>query len=208
MPRMKVHVKICGITTTEDALRSIELGAAMLGLNFYPDSPRHVTVERAREIAAAAGGRATLVGVFVSEQPARVEEISQQVGLDLVQLHGDESPDEVVRFGARAIKVIRWEGRPSQAELDAYPEVWGFLLDRKLPGIFGGTGRPWNYAEAADLPTAKPVIVAGGIGPDNVRAVIEQARPWGIDVCSRVERVAGAKDPRLLERLFQEIADV
>ena len=205
---MKVSVKICGITNPEDALRSIELGAAMLGLNFYSESRRHVSMERAREIAAAAGGRATLVGVFVREHPDTIEATARQVGLDLLQLHGDESPAAVARFGDRAIKVIRWEGRPGPAELDAYPTAWGFLLDRKLPGIFGGTGQPWNYGEAADLPTAKPVIVAGGIGPDNVRTVIEQARPWGIDVCSKVERVAGAKDPELLERLFQEIADV
>ena len=205
---MKIRVKICGITNPEDALRSIDLGAAMLGLNFYQDSMRHITVERAREIALAVNGRATLVGVFVKEQPHRIEEIAEQVGLDLLQLHGDEPPEAVAHFGARAIKVIRWERRPSQEELDAYPDVWGFLLDRKLPGIFGGGGQPWNYAEARDLPTGKPVIVAGGIGPDNVRQVIEQAQPWGIDVCSKIERVAGTKDPLLLRRLFEEIADV
>jgi phosphoribosylanthranilate isomerase len=205
---MKVRVKICGITNPEDALRSIDLGAAMLGLNFYPESMRHITVDRAREIAAAVNGRVTLVGVFVKEQPERIEEIAERVGLDLLQLHGDESPAVVARFGARAIKVIRWEGRPSQEELESYPDAWGFLLDRKLPGIFGGGGQPWNYAEARDLPTGKPVIVAGGIGADNVRQVIEQAQTWGIDVCSKVERVAGTKDPLLLQRLFQEIDDV
>lgn len=205
---MRVRVKICGITTPADARRSIDLGAELLGLNFYLGSSRYITIERAQEIAAAANRRATLVGVFVREQPERMEEIARQVGLDLLQLHGDEPPEAVSGFGKRAIKVIRWEGRPTKAELDAYPDVWGFLLDRKLPGIFGGGGQAWNYAEAASLPTAKPVIVAGGIGPDNVRTVIEQARPWGIDVCSKVERVAGTKDPLLLERLFREIADV
>ena len=205
---MNVRVKICGITSPEDALRSIELGAVMLGLNFYAGSMRHITIARAQEIAAAAGGRVTLVGVFVQELPERIEEIARQVGLDLVQLHGDEPAETVARFGDRAIKVIRWQGRPAKEELDAYPDAWGFLLDRKLPGIFGGGGQPWNYGAARDLPTEKPVIVAGGIGPDNVRTVIEQARPWGIDVCSKVERVAGTKDPTLLERLFREIADV
>jgi phosphoribosylanthranilate isomerase len=204
---LRLRVKVCGITNVEDARRSVELGAALLGLNFYAGSPRCVTLERAREIAAAVEDGVTLVGVFVNEPALRMEEIAAAVGLDLLQLHGDESVETVNRLGARALKAMRWEGRPAQQEFDSYPGAWGFLLDRKLPGIFGGTGQPWNYADAAALPTAKPVLIAGGVGADNVRGVIEQARPWGVDVCSRVERVAGVKDPSLLERLFQEIAD-
>jgi phosphoribosylanthranilate isomerase len=191
---------------------AVDLGANLLGLNFHPRSPRLVAVPLAAEIAAAVRARAAgvaLVGVFVGAALEELRRIARAVGLDLLQFHGDEEPEALARFGGRAIKVWRWERRPSAAELARFESGWGFLLDRKdrEGGLYGGAGEGWDYAEAADLPTAKPVLLAGGVGPHNVRAAIAAARPWGVDVCSRVESAPGAKDRRLLEALFREIRD-
>jgi phosphoribosylanthranilate isomerase len=205
-------VKICGVTSTGDALMAIDLGADLIGLNFYARSPRFVEPGLAAAIAAAVRGRGAgvqVVGVFVRSPLAELRAVDGAVGLDLLQFHGDESPETLASFGGRAIKVLRWQGRPAAAELARYPSAWGFLLDRRERegGLYGGTGEAWPYAEAADLPTAKPVLLAGGVGPLNVRAAVAAARPWGIDVCSRVESAPGVKARALLEALFREIRD-
>jgi phosphoribosylanthranilate isomerase len=206
-PAGAVRVKICGVTRVEDARRAAALGADFLGLNFYGGSPRCVTAEAARAIADAVRGQVRLVGVFVNEPPHRVEKIAEQVGLDLLQFHGDEGAADLAPFGERAIKVIRCAGRPDAAELASFAAVWGFLLERRNPRLYGGAGEEWDFRQAADPPTAKPVLLAGGLGPDNLRRALREARPWGIDVCSRVESAPGVKDPRLLERLFREAHD-
>jgi len=206
-------VKICGVTTVDDALLAADLGADLVGLNFYARSPRSLTERAAADIAAAlrrrAGGAPAIVGVFVRETPDRIAEIDRAVGLDLLQFHGDESADELSPYGERALKVLRWSARPPAEFFAAFGHAWGFLLDRKTTegGPWGGSGQAWDYAEAATLPTAKPVLLAGGIGPGNVRAALAAARPWGVDVCSRVESAPGVKDPRLLAALFREIRD-
>jgi phosphoribosylanthranilate isomerase len=202
-------VKVCGVTSVDDAVMAVDLGAELVGLNFYPQSPRFITVDVAARISAAVRRRRAdveLVGVFVRALPAELERIDGALGLDLLQFHGDEDPETLSPFGARAIKVWRWQGRPSEKELARYASAWGFLLDRRSPQ-YGGTGEAWNYAEAADLPTGKPVLLAGGVGPGNARAAVAAARPWGIDVCSRVERAPGVKDRALLTALFREIRD-
>ncbi len=204
------RVKVCGVTRVEDAVAAVDLGADMIGLNFYPRSPRFVVEEAAGAIAAAVRERHAaikVVGVFVRAERGEIERIDGAVGLDLLQFHGDEPPEALAPFGARAIKVWRWTGRPSAAELERFAAAWGFLLDaRDREGIlYGGTGSAWDYADAADLETARPVLLAGGVGPRNVRAAVAAARPWGVDVCSRVESAPGIKDPALLAALFREI---
>lgn len=207
------RVKVCGVTTVADALLAADLGADLIGLNFYPRSPRHLTQAAAAEIADAlrrrAGRAPGVVGVFVAEAPDRIAEIDRVVGLDLLQFHGDESVETLAPYGARALKVLRWSARPPADFFAAFDAVWGFLLDRKTSagGPWGGSGEAWDYAEAAALPTSKPVLLAGGIGPANVRAALAAARPWGVDVCSRVESAPGVKDPHLLAALFREIRD-
>jgi phosphoribosylanthranilate isomerase len=207
----RVRVKICGVTSIADALTAVDLGADMIGLNFHPRSPRLVSASAARAIAAAARGRnaaVAIVGVFVRAERGEVQRLDEAVGCDLLQFHGDEEPEELAPFGARAIKVWRWAGRPPAAELERFAPAWGFLLDAKGRGdLYGGTGEAWDYAQAADLPTAKPVLLAGGVGPRNVRAAVAAARPWGVDVCSRVESAPGIKDPALLAALFREVRD-
>jgi phosphoribosylanthranilate isomerase len=205
-----VKVKVCGVTDPANALAAVEIGADYLGLNFYPGSPRYVSVERAREIAGAVGGRVPLVGVFVNAPAAGISEAVERVGLDLVQLSGDEGPETVGPLAAWTIKAFRTGGLPGGAELAAWSAVWGVLIDAPHGKLYGGTGEGWDYAAAAGLAgqlAGQCLFLAGGIGPDNARRAVEAARPYAIDVCSRVESAPGIKDLELLRRLFQEVRD-
>ena len=219
-----MKVKICGVTSPEDAALACELGADLIGINLWPRSPRVVSVELARAVADAARGRALLVGVFVNEGPAKIAETAAAVKLDLVQLHGDEEPEllrELAREGVAPGKTIRafrvgaaFDAARETAPWDA---CWGFLFDASRPGMYGGTGETWPWRRVAsgldDAPqrTARRVLVAGGIAPGRLRSLLATAgdwRPWGIDVCSGVERVPGRKDPSKLRALFEELRDV
>jgi phosphoribosylanthranilate isomerase len=205
---MAVKVKICGVTDPANALAAVEMGADYLGLNFYPASPRFLTIERAREIAGAVGGRVPLVGVFVNASPDEIAETVEKVGLDLVQFSGDEGPEAVAPFLERAIKVFRAGRLPGREELAAWSAVWAVLIDAPHRSLYGGTGEEWTYDEVNEAAAAlagRRLFLAGGIGPDNARRAVEAARPWAIDVCSRVESAPGIKDPELLRRLFQEV---
>jgi len=227
MPR-RVAVKICGVTDPGDALLSAELGADFLGLNFWPGSPRCISVERAREIAAvvrAAAPRVGLVGVFVNPDAAFVEEMAAAIALDLLQFSGDEAATAVRPFAARAIKALRTHDVAAAAD---FADCWGLLLDAPrtggLPGSgevgrsieaplaqdYGGTGRQWDYGAAAPVLGGAPggprrVFLAGGLRPDNVRRVVASLRPFAVDVCSGVESAPGRKEPRLLRQLFEEV---
>ncbi len=197
-------VKICGVTRREDAERAAELGADLLGLNFYPPSPRCLAPARAREIADAVRGAVRLVGVFVDRDPRQVEAIGREVGLDLFQFHGDEGPAELARFAGRAIKVFRVRGGLAAAALEPYPDVWGFLVESRHPG-YGGAGERWEYESIAGLEAAKPLLVSGGIGPGTAREVLARSRADGVDVCSGVESAPGVKDPERLAALIREV---
>ena len=198
------EVKICGVTRVEDAVLAVELGATLLGLNFWPRSPRYLETSRAREIADAVRGRVPLVGVFVDASRAEVEAVDGAVGLDLLQFHGDEDPAFVASFGRRAIRVFRLDGPPDPESFAPYPGVWGFLFDVRHPA-YGGTGVPWDYATLGSLGTERPYLVAGGIGPDTARRALADSGALGIDVCSGVESAPGIKDRDRLERLFSEV---
>jgi phosphoribosylanthranilate isomerase len=201
-----IRVKICGVTDPGNARAAVEMGADFLGLNFYPGSPRFLTRERARAVADAVRGRVPLVGVFVNASPEEIARTSEGVGLDLVQCSGDEGPETVAPFAGRAIKVFRAGRLPGREELAAWSAVWGILIDAPHRGLYGGTGEAWSYGAAAGLADRR-VFLAGGIGPDNARRAVAAARPWAIDVCSRVESAPGIKDLELLRRLFQEVRD-
>jgi phosphoribosylanthranilate isomerase len=200
------HVKICGITRLEDAEAALRLGAEFLGLNFYAGSPRAIEVAAAARLRRRVGDRARVVGVFVNHAAAEVSRIAAEVGLDLLQFHGDEGPLDLEPHGARAIKVYRVAGPLPHAELDRYPRAWGFLFDSSGGSGYGGSGVPWAWDAAGALPQDRPLFVAGGIKPGNVAEVMARLKPWGIDVGSGVEAAPGRKDPALLERLFEEIA--
>jgi phosphoribosylanthranilate isomerase len=199
-----VKVKICGVTDPANAAAAVEMGADYLGLNFYKESPRFVTTERAREIAAAVGGRVPLVGVFVNAPADEIAATVERVGLGLVQLSGDEGPEAAAPFAARAIKAFRTGGLPGAEELAAWSNAWGVLIDAPHRALYGGTGEAWDYSATAALADRR-LFLAGGIGPDNARRAVAAARPYAIDVCSRVESAPGMKDLELLRRLFQEV---
>lgn len=221
------HVKICGVTRLEDAEAAIALGAEFLGLNFYSRSPRSIDVAAAARLRRRIGDRARVVGVFVNHPAAEVARIAAEVGLDLLQFHGDEGPQDLEPHGERALKVFRVTGELPRAEIERYLRVWGFLFDSgRAPGratgseradasgdagtgspiAYGGTGVPWDWEAATlPLPDGRPVFVAGGIRPDNVARLVSRLAPWGIDVSSGIEAAPGRKDLSLMERLFEEI---
>lgn len=177
-------VKICGITSREDALASVAAGASAVGFNFYPGSPRYVDPER-----AAGLGRdlpVLKVGVFVNEAPERVEEIARVAGIDVVQLHGDERPDQFPAL--RVWKALRATGEWDVQTLDRYSAAEAVLLDGPVPG----SGQPFEWTRAQGL--RHRIILAGGLDADNVADAILTVRPWGVDACSRLEKAPGIKD--------------
>jgi len=202
-----VKVKVCGVTDPANAAAAVELGADLLGLNFYPGSPRFVDVGRALEIAGAVGGRVPLVGVFVDSPAAEIEEIAGRVGLDLLQFSGGEGPETVAAFAGRAIKAFRTGRLPRRDEVAPYGALWGILIDAPHRSLYGGTGMAWDFAAISGRDAALPgrLFLAGGIGPDNVRQAVAGVRPWAVDVCSRVESAPGLKDLELLRRLIEEV---
>jgi phosphoribosylanthranilate isomerase len=207
------RVKICGVRTPAEALLAAELGADFLGLNFFPPSPRYVELRTAMKIAAAvreSGLPAKLVGVFVNRPLIEVEEIEDAVGLDYAQFHGDETPEQLRAMSGKAIKVFRVRGRVDRGALAgvlaSFGDVWGYLFDTRHGRLYGGTGESWDFSSLAAVCIDRPTFIAGGIGPDNVRAAVAASAPWGIDVCSGVEGEPGRKDPALLARLFDELA--
>ncbi|MEM9596286.1 MAG: phosphoribosylanthranilate isomerase [Acidobacteriota bacterium] len=207
------RVKICGVTTPEDAVLAADLGADLLGLNFYKQSPRYVDEGRARELVAAVGPRVTWAGVFVNLPVAEAEGIADRVGLDVIQLHGDESPEDAAALGPRALPVLRVRDTLDRSAIDRAlaTDPWGLLLDTHHPRLYGGTGHGWDFGSLRQLAgTGGPlhgrrVLVAGGLRPGNARAAADASDAWGIDLCSGVEARPGIKDPRLMRDLFEEI---
>ncbi|MGA3076842.1 MAG: phosphoribosylanthranilate isomerase [Bryobacteraceae bacterium] len=184
-------VKICGITNREDALAAIDGGAAALGFNFYPASPRYIAPDEAAAVAATLPARVWKVGVFVDESPETVLRIAGQVGLDIAQLHGSESPQQYPR-GMRVWKAIRMVGQDFSLPTAGPAEA--VLVDGPASGrIFDWTRlrRPGRPPQAEGLPH---VILAGGLDAGNVREAIEQVHPWGVDACSQLESSPGRKD--------------
>ncbi|MCP4203981.1 MAG: phosphoribosylanthranilate isomerase [bacterium] len=199
-----VRIKICGITCVEDAEAAVDLGADFIGLNFWSKSPRRLEAVRGREIAEAVRGRTSLVGVFVNQAQPEVEKVATTVGLDLIQFHGDETPEDLVPWGERAMKAVRFSGELDPEALDDYKTVWGFLIEPQRDS-YGGTGRSWNYSKARRLPRHKPFLLAGGLRPENVGQAIEACSPWGVDVCSGIESEPGVKDAQAMWKFFSEV---
>jgi phosphoribosylanthranilate isomerase len=199
-----VTVKICGVTRAEDADLAVRAGADWLGLNLWPRSRRWVDARaagRVAEAARAARADVTLVGVFVNQAPEEIEALVEAVGLDLVQLHGTESPEICARFGERAIKAMAIRGMEDVRLLDDYPDV-PFVLDTPSPD-FGGSGRTfdWTLAKAA-VGSGHRILLAGGLTPANVALAVREVAPFGVDVASGVESSAGVKDPDKVRRFI------
>ncbi len=200
-------VKICGVTSAEEACLAADLGTDFVGLNFYPPSPRFVEPGRAAEIAAALPERVKTVGVFVNRPAREVEQIADQVGLDLLQFHGDETAADLRPFASRALKAFRVRDRINEALLSGFEDIWGVLIDARHPQLYGGTGESWQFDSLREIGRgwASRAFIAGGLEPGNVRAAVAAAKPFGIDLCSGLESRPGKKDPELLRQLFEEI---
>lgn len=189
-----VRSKICGITRVEDALAAAAAGADAIGLVFYAKSPRAVSVEQARQIIAALPPFVTTVGLFVDVERDELRQILAQVPLDLLQFHGDESAEQCEGHGRPYIKALRVKaGDDVAAQVARYPGAAGVLLDTFVEGVPGGTGLAFDWS-LVPSGLSKPVILAGGLTPENVAAAIARVRPYAVDVSGGVESAKGIKD--------------
>jgi phosphoribosylanthranilate isomerase len=192
---MNVKIKICGITSTDDAKAVADCGADAIGLMFYKPSPRFVSMEMAARIAAVVPSGIMKVGVFVNPSGDLVNEALTACGLDMLQFHGDEAPGFCRGFGVRSMKAFRIRDAASLAALKAYDtDAW--LLDAFVPGSLGGSGVTFNWDLAVEaVRLGRPVFLAGGLTPENVAGAVRSVRPYGVDVSSGVESAPGRKDP-------------
>jgi phosphoribosylanthranilate isomerase len=190
-----VKIKICGITELDDARHAIDCGADALGFVFFERSPRAITRQRAQAIIAELPPFVTVVGLFVNENPKIVREIADDCNLDVIQYHGDESPETLRLAPRRAIRALRIRESDTLDEINRYPAS-GLLLDAWVTGSFGGTGVLCNWELAAKIAKKRPVILAGGLTPEIVAAAIHTVRPYGVDVSSGVEAAPGRKDQK------------
>lgn len=205
--KMYTRIKICGITDPVQAVEVARAGAHAIGLVFAK-SPRRVSMETARQIVQALPPMVQAIGVFVDEEPSRIKEIMDYCGLDMVQLHGNESPETCDALAPGVIKAVRIR---TPVDLETVqrlePFVRGFLLDTWSPKAMGGTGETfdWSIATEARRRLKRPVILAGGLCPQNVAKAIAQVRPWGVDVSSGVEAAPGLKDLTKVKDFIDEV---
>lgn len=193
-----VRVKVCGITTVEDALNAISCGADALGFVFYAKSPRYITPLQAATIITKLPPFVSIVGLFVNESPSCIRTIIEQCGLDVVQLHGDETPDQCKYDGVKVIKALRIRSAQCLDGLKDYP-VSALLLDAWVDGVYGGTGKLGCWDLAAKAAQQFPVILAGGLNAENVAAAITAVCPYAVDVSSGVELSPGRKDSQQVQ---------
>jgi len=206
-----VKVKICGITNIDDARAALEAGADLLGFNFYSRSLRYIAPERARDIAAqirSDGPRPLLVGVFVNSPLEEIRSILEIAQIDLAQLHGDEPVNVLEQLHGRGFKALR-PSSETEAQIDAEwfapygPNAPVLLIDAYRKDQYGGTGQTADWSTATKLAQQYPILLAGGLTPENVAEAIRQVRPWGVDVASGVECAPGKKDEAKMRAFVQ-----
>lgn len=204
---MRTRVKVCGITNVADALAVAKAGADAIGFVFYEKSPRNVNVEQAGLILQEIPAFLTSVALFVNAQPAFVKEVIEQTQMDLLQFHGDETPEYCEQFNRPYIKAIRMQADTDLVSLALhFKSARALLLDTYVKGIPGGTGEAFNWDWLADLPAdfSKPIILAGGLTPDNVRSAIQQVKPFAVDVSGGVEASPGLKSNDKIQHFINE----
>jgi phosphoribosylanthranilate isomerase len=202
-----VMVKICGITNLKDARKAYEAGADFIGFNFYPHSPRYVSPRTARRILQHLPKKVAAVGVFVNEREDKMLEIAREVGLDYLQLHGEESPEAVARLARNlpVIKAIRVRDSFRTAELARFKRASAFLLDGFDRRRHGGSGKTFRWNIALRAKRAGHIFLAGGLTPKNVTEAIRCAKPYAVDVCSGVETKPGKKDSALVADFMRAV---
>ena len=201
-------VKICGITNAGDALVAADAGADAVGF-IFAESLRRVGLEEARGISIALPENLIRVGVFVDEEPAEILRISREVGLDLAQLHGDETPETVTALREAGVKVMKALRVESAATLEALEEYEAdlFLLDSYSARARGGTGEQFDWGVAKSLKGRDNIVVSGGLGPENVREAVEFFEPFGVDASSSLEDGPGRKNGELVRRFVLAAKD-
>ncbi len=197
----RVRLKICGITNWTDARLAIESGADFLGFNFYPESPRYITPAKARRIVKSLPKRIAAVGVFVNEPEEKMLAVARSVGLQYLQLHGDESPAQVAQLqrSISVIKALPVKKAFRAAQIARYHAATALLLDGFDRRLRGGTGKTFDWKIARRAAASARIFVAGGLAPENVAEAILAARPYAVDVSSGVEARPGKKDPARLK---------
>jgi phosphoribosylanthranilate isomerase len=202
---LRVRAKICGITRVEDALNAVAQGADAIGLVFYGPSPRNVSISKAMEIASQMPAFVSVVGLFVNAEASFINEVISNVKLDLLQFHGDETPEECARYLRPFIKAIRVKSDTNLVQCaNEFSAAKALLLDTYTEGVAGGTGHvfDWNLIPKQ---LAKPVILAGGLNADNVAQAILQVSPYAVDVSGGVEISKGIKDAAKIAAFMQQV---
>ena len=202
---MRLRVKLCGITRLVDARAAVRHDADAIGFVFWKGSPRRVSAAHARSIARALPPFVTKVGVFVNASAREVARIAQQVGLDVIQLHGDEDPATYRGVGVPIVKAVSVTDRASIAAACAYPDEVTVLVDAKDPVRRGGTGQVADWRLARTVASRRRILLAGGLTASNVVQAVRAVRPWGIDVSSGIEVSPGVKSEAAIARLMRAV---
>lgn len=214
-------IKICGMTNAEDALSAVEAGADAVGFVFYEKSPRHIGVEAAREIVEKLPDGIEKIGVFVNEPPERVGQVADGVGLTAVQFHGDEHQNPKMYATDRRVFLsipaswVAWTWRKKGKAFGSFmalpKNLGGIVLDSGGGTLRGGTGQTFDWREArawvALMGADTPIVIAGGLNPDNVSEAMGLLRPWGVDVVSGVEARPGKKDPEKVRAFVKAVRE-
>lgn len=207
---MPIKVKICGLTSVDDAMACVEAGADALGLNFYPPSPRFVTPERAAQITRHLPPFVARVGLFVNADADTVRRTIAACGINTLQFHGDETPEFCRQFAPmKVIKVFRMQGSQTLKLLSDFVDADAWLLDSFHPDKPGGTGFIFNWDLARQAKDeGKPIILAGGLNPENIAEAIHEVWPYAVDVSSGVEVEKGRKDIGLVRHFIETVRKV
>ncbi len=204
----RCRVKVCGITSVADALMVSAAGADALGLVFYPKSKRNIGIEQAAEICKVVPPFVTTVGLFLDAEASFVREVLASMSLSLLQFHGSESPSYCAQFKHPYLKAVGMQGIAAsggfEAYADQYPEAQGFLVDSHAPGAAGGTGETFDWTRVPQN-YPKPIILAGGLSPENVAEAVRISRVYAVDVSSGVEISPGIKDAAKVQAFIQNV---
>ncbi len=201
-------IKICGIKTFNDALAAMHAGADLIGFNFYPKSPRYIDVGTCRDIMSVMRryGHVLYVGVFVNASIEEIRATLDTCGLSLAQLHGDETPEMLNVLDGRAFKAFR--GAPENINGFGKKDAPALLVDAAVKGSYGGTGVTTDWSAASELASKYPLLLAGGLNPENVAEAVRQVNPWGVDVASGVESEPGVKDAAKISAFVKAVREV
>jgi phosphoribosylanthranilate isomerase len=201
----RARVKICGITSTEDAINAVKLGADAIGLVFYDKSPRFINLETAKKIALTLPPFVSKVGLFVDASNDEINTVLAQVPLDILQFHGNETPEQCNEYSMPYIKAVRMQnGIDINNIANQYSDAIALLLDAYVEGIQGGTGETFDWSRVPN-DIEKPIILAGGLTPTNVSNAIQQVSPYAVDVSGGVESEKGIKDATKIAEFMREV---